>query len=440
MPTTFRAFLLYAVLSCFLLKASEPIVIQNNILKGIDLAPALLEIGARAAIRPKTTKITSTPPFGLDENETFLWESADIVLIGLLKIKSGGKRNRTNSDVPYYSYSLEIDPLLTLRGKNALSLLTRKEGDPRIKFSKALLLTTRETKPSPTFDINASQLRLQGILEKGDFDGIQPNEIKYLRGSYYGSHNEEPNFPEDDELVFIALSGTSSTHRLAYWQSAGSGSLGRVIELMDLPYGWTLNAQGLPLSPWAQFGNQSNMSDRNGSLFCSRSKRSFSPSSAGLAFGVRKIVPDFQDPNGRDGNGFFELTLTNPTDLHLTIPTLRRVGEKILWKESLVCLVNSSSGLHQGKNRTLLPLFTPFEELGKSEATVLGPGEKISTIVNPLLFSGFPSIKGFSQLSFRFCLGKKVAYTKFYFNSAYHEKIRLKIRAGVPTRPISLAD
>jgi hypothetical protein len=78
--------------------------------------------------------------------------------------------------------------------------------------------------------------------------------------------------------------------------------------------------------------------------------------------------------------------------------------------------------------------------LGKTDPTILEPGQEISTTVNPLLFKNFPKLVGLSQLNLRFCLGKKVALTSFYYNSNYHDKIKLRIRAGLPTRPIRLGD
>ena len=72
-----------------------------------------------------------TPPFGLDENQTFPWASAEKVVVGLLKTKSGGKRNRNinGKSIPYYYYSLEVDPLIVLRGEKQLSLQLRRKND-----------------------------------------------------------------------------------------------------------------------------------------------------------------------------------------------------------------------------------------------------------------------------------------------------------------------
>jgi hypothetical protein len=386
-----------------------------------------------------------TPPFGLDENQTFPWASAEKVVLGLLHIKSGGKRNRANSTVPYYSYSLEIDPLVILRGKSQLKMQLRRKGDLRMKVSNALRKMSREIKDSPSLDIGKAQLRLDELLKKEDKKDKKnlTQELKFVRGSYYGTHKEDPEFPEEDQLVLIALTGTSSTKRLAYWEGVNATTLDHVTKLIDLPFGWTLDKDGKPLSPWSEYGKQSQMREENPLVLCSKSDRGFSPADEGLTISVSKIPSEFIQNNyaNRDGDGYFTLSLRNPTEFPLSIPALRRTKDGILWKESLVCLATAtSSSSGTTTNSVCLPNFSSLAELKSTEATILEPGQEISTTVNPLLFSNFPEITGYSQLSFRFCLGKTVALTTFYYNSTYHDKIKLRIRAGIPTRPISLGD
>ena len=178
-------------------------------------------------------------------------------------------------------------------------------------------------------------------------------------------------------------------------------------------------------------------------ILCSKSGRGFSPADKGLTLSVSKIPSEFIQSNysNRDGDGFVSLKLRNSTEFPLAIPSLRRNRDGILWKESLACLVSSTTSSNSViTNSVCLPKFSSLKDLEKTEPTILEPGQEISTTVNPLLFSNFPEITGYSQLSFRFCLGKTVALTTFYYNSSYHDKIKLRIRAGIPTRPISLGD
>jgi len=399
--------------------------------------------GRKIISNRSTTKVT--PPFGLDKNQTFPWASAEKVVVGLLHIKSGGKRNRANSTVPYYSYSLEIDPLVILRGRDQLKMQLRRKGDLRTEVSNALRKISREIKDSPSLDIEKAQLRLDELLKKEDKKGKKnpAQELKYIRGSYYGTHTEDPEFPEDDQLVLIALTGTSSTKRLAYWEGVNATTLDHVTKLIDLPFGWTFDEDGKPLSPWSEYGKQPQMGEENPLVLCSKSDRGYSPADEGLTISVSKIPSEFIQNNyaNRDGDGYFTLSLRNPTEFPLAIPALRRTRDGILWKESLVCLVTATSSSNgTTTNSVCLPGFSTIAELKSTEATILEPGQEISTTVNPLLFSNFPEIQGYSQLYFRFCFGKMVAQTSFYFNSTYHAKIVRKIKAGVPTRPISLGD
>ena len=65
-----------------------------------------------------------TPPFGLDENQTFQWASAEKVVVGLLKTKSGGQRNRSREwqKRPLLLLLLGSRPIdRTAWGKNSLT-------------------------------------------------------------------------------------------------------------------------------------------------------------------------------------------------------------------------------------------------------------------------------------------------------------------------------
>ena len=183
--------------------------------------------------------------------------------------------------------------------------------------------------------------------------------MKYVRASYNGVHEEEPDLPDEEELVFIALAGTSSTKKLAYWESIDETNAKRIKSLLDLPYGWTLNKQGKALSPWSEYGEQAHMGDANALVVCSDSDRGYSPADEGLAlFGQQDSLEVLQINNSnRDGDGFFSLKLRNSTEFPLSIPALRRNQDGILWKESLACLVSSTTSSITN-NSVCLPKFS----------------------------------------------------------------------------------
>ena len=406
-----------------------------------------LKINAGEIEGPKTvsshSSIKITTPFGLDENQTFPWASAEKVVVGLLKTKSGGQRNRVvnGKNVPYFYYSLEVDPLIVLRGEKQLNLQLRRKNDLRSGVSSALRKMSEEIEDPESFDFSKAQPRLDELLKDKTPEGKVHDDLKYIRASYNGVHEKEPDFPDEEELVFIALAGTSSTKKLSYWESIDATNAKRIKSLLDLPYGWTLNKQGKVLSPWSKYGEQAHMGDANALVVCSGSGRGYSPADEGLTLSVSKIPSEFLQINNsnRDGDGFFSLKLRNSTEFPLSIPALRRNQDGVLWKESLACLVSSTTSSITN-NSVCLPKFSSLQDLKNTEPTTLEPGQEISTTVNPLLFSNFPEIAGYSQLSFRFCLGKTVALSTFYYNASYHDKIKLRIRAGVPTRPIGLGD
>ncbi len=364
-------------------------------------------------------------------------------MVGLLKTKSGGQRNRVvnGKNVPYFYYSLEVDPLVVLRGEKQLNLQLRRKNDLRSGVSSALRKMSEEIEDPESFDFSKAQPRLDELLKDKTPEGKVHDDLKYVRASYNGVHEKEPDLPDEEELVFIALAGTSSTKKLSYWESIDATNAKRIKSLLDLPYGWTLNKQGKVLSPWSKYGEQAHMGDANALVVCSGSGRGYSPADEGLTLSVSKIPSEFLQINNsnRDGDGFFSLKLRNSTEFPLSIPALRRNQDGVLWKESLVCLVSSTTSSITN-NSVCLPKFSSLQDLKNTEPTTLEPGQEISTTVNPLLFSNFPEIAGYSQLSFRFCLGKTVALSTFYYNASYHDKIKLRIRAGVPTRPIGLGD
>lgn len=458
MAITFRALTILGFFYGCFLKASEPVFIKQR-LQAIDIGAfkQLDEIGAfnlqllnsnelaKKGVHLKAQKIKVTEPFGLDKNQTFPWESAEKVIIGLLYKKSGGKRERNlnGKQTPYFYYSLEVDPLIILRGEKQLSLQTRKKSDLRSKVSNALDKISKEIENPSTFNAVKSQSKLDELLQEKNSSKTLPNDLKYVRASYNGIHEVEPPFPKDNQLVFIALTGTSSTKKLAYWEGINVSNFGLIRRQLGLPYGWTLDKEGKPLSPWSDYGEQSHMGEEKSLIVCAKSERGFTPADKGLVFSVNKIPSEFIQNNyaNRDGDGFFSLTLRNSTDFPLSIPSLRKTQRRILWKESLACLVSASTSSNSSiKNSICLPEFPSVKDLGKTDPTILKPGQEISTTVNPLLFKNFPKLVGLSQLNLRFCLGKKVALTSFYYNSNYHDKIKLRIRAGLPTRPIRLGD
>jgi hypothetical protein len=420
-----------AVPGPFVIEREGNVIIRHQLNLKVPQIPAPLGKSTRSTIKV-------TEPFGLDENETFPWTSAERVVVGLLHVKSGGKRNRAAiQTTPYYSYSLEIDPLVTLRGKGELGMQLRRKGDGRTKFSNALRTISREMKALAFLDIVKAQRKLDKLLKVKDGGKEEKQkknlskECKYIRGSYYGYHQKEPKFPEEDKLVCIALNGTNSTQRLSYWMEVNATQLEHISKQLDLPYGWRLNGQSEPVSPWAGRGDQSKMSDENASLICTKSQRGFAPAGEGLVFSVDKVLPEFRDNNTRDGNGYLRLTIRNPTDAPLSIPALRKSRNKILWKESLVCLIG---------RQVFLPKLQANHGILVTEQTVLEPGGQVSTTVNPLLFEKFPKDMVSSSLTFRVCLGKMIGRTTFYYNSKYHPQIIRKLKAGVPTRPVSLGD
>jgi len=138
---------------------------------------------------------------------------------------------------------------------------------------------------------------------------------------------------------------------------------------------------------------------------------------------VEKVPPEKEIKwTNPDGDGEYKITVSNPTGQPVTVPALRRVGEKILWNESLVVLCQSKTYPAPGAKGL------SFETLPVS----LQPGQKVSGIVNPLALEGPSWPKGGYRISFQICLGERSSTQSFYYLSRHHDAIRSKLKANQP--------
>ena len=67
-----------------------------------------------------------------------------------------------------------------------------------------------------------------------------------------------------------------------------------------------------------------------------------------------------------------------------------------------------------------------------TEATVLKPGESISTVVNALALKGPEWPRGGYRIAFQICLGEQSNVQSFYYMSRHHDPIRDKLLKKAP--------
>ena len=193
----------------------------------------------------------------------------------------------------------------------------------------------------------------------------------------------------------------------------------------SLPLGWK-GKEGDVRSPWAGLKSKWPAGLKEGAkLFCASTGRPALGFGSGATFAVEKVPPGTSIKwTNPDGDGEYKLTVANPGDKPIVIPALRRIGNKILWNESVVVLCQSKTYAAPGA-RGLSVTTSPV---------TLKPGQKLSGIINPLALEGPSWPKGGYRISFQICLGERSSTQSFYYMSRHHDGIRAKLKAGEPIR------
>jgi len=194
-----------------------------------------------------------------------------------------------------------------------------------------------------------------------------------------------------------------------------------------LPLGWGGDL-GKIRSPWADLPARWPANLKEGAKhFCADSGRPALGFGSGATFEVKKVPPEAEIKwTNPDGDGDYEVTVANPTDHPLAIPALRRVGSKVLWRESVVILCQDKTYPAPGAKGLSV----------KTLPLTLSPGQKVSGIINPLALQGPNWPKGGYRISFQICLGEKSSTQSFYYMSRHHDAIRAKLKTGQPIRSV----
>jgi hypothetical protein len=115
-----------------------------------------------------------------------------------------------------------------------------------------------------------------------------------------------------------------------------------------------------------------------------------------------------------DGDGEYEVTVTNTTDKTIQVPALLALGDRILWSESLVILCQDKAYTVPGAESVPAGV-TSFELAG---------GQSVSTVVDAFRLKGPEWPRGGYRIEFQFCLGELSQTKSFYYHSKHHDPIR----------------
>jgi len=191
---------------------------------------------------------------------------------------------------------------------------------------------------------------------------------------------------------------------------ADEAELAAARKIAAMPIGWTFSEAGKPVSPWAKIdGYQWGPSTM---MQCSVTGHPMTATSATLK--VEPIIdPDKQIQwTNPDGDGEYRVTVTNPTEEPI-FSGLWQVDGQIQWNQSLVILC-------QGEARTLPGTVSPPRGI---VATMLDPGESVSTTVSVLALDGIDWPRGGRRVEFLFALGDRGSTQSFYYRSDHHDEL-----------------
>ena len=364
-----------------------------------------------SSVRPIATAATSSEG---EAGPALEWGAQDVVLIGGL-IKLSGGRVGQNSP-PSFSYQLEVKVNEILRGTLTKKVIPGKVNGHIVRDGPDRILPPIPPKVEPA-DKNES---------------AEKEKVSILQLRYYVRQEKEPELPADEDVCIIALEKQGSSYRLKFWEVFQEKTIADVRLACSLPMGWKAR-NGKVLSPWAALEVKwpEKIDPDEGQLLCAVSGRPALEWNRKATMTVTKVPSVYQTNFNRDGDGEMRLKISNFTTEPVTIPVLRRLGKRILWKESLVILVQDRAFRLPGSKGIGVV----------TQPVTLDPNEEISTTINPLTIreADWPETK-VVRMIFRFCLGTHQVKDYFTYYKEHHDDIRRKLLAGQPLRPLFLGD
>ncbi len=189
--------------------------------------------------------------------------------------------------------------------------------------------------------------------------------------------------------------------------------------LAKIPVGWTME-KGKLLSPWAELKDKAWAGKKSKAKYaCAVTGRPALLVGEGVEFKVEKVKPKVQRRFGNpDGDGEYKITVRNTSKKAVKVPALLNDGKNILWRESLVLICQGKVYPHPEARGVQTP----------TKATVLKPGQSVSTVVHALKLKGPMWPRGGYRIEFQFCLGEKSKTKSFYYLSKHHDPIRMRVQ------------
>lgn len=230
--------------------------------------------------------------------------------------------------------------------------------------------------------------------------------------------HDKPTFPQGKRVI-VGVKKSRGGMSVQQLVVADDDTVLDIETACSFPVGWTV-ADGKLLSPWSKLGEAGWLVDENNKTTLPRCAKTGRPAyklPAGVTLAVESVPPakaiKWTNP---DGDGEYKLTVTNTTDKPIVVPALRRVGDRVLWDESIVVRC-------QGKAYTI----PGAVGVGvKTEPLTLEAGESASHVVNVLQLVGPEWPRGGYRIEFTFAIGDGSATKSLYYMSRHHDALRKK--------------
>ena len=331
------------------------------------------------------------------------WGVQDIVVIGEVQKIS----TKVYGNPKVFNYSLEVKVEELLRGDLSNKKILRGNVPQKVEIKIAAHDQPKD--------------------EKKDI-----GKLINIRQSF--RQEKEPLFPEDlnQTRSFVALAKTGSVYRFIGWEPLKENREKQIRFESTLPFGWK-GKKGEVFSPWSDLQMEwpKDIEPQKHAYICSKTGRPFLDWNDKATMAVTKVPSVYVTNLNRDGDGEMRVTISNFTEKQLTIPALRRVGKRILWKESLVLVIKGKAFRLPGSKGISYP----------TDAVELDPNDEISVVINPLSVRDavWPTTTA-ERIYFKFCLGQHELKSPFYYYKQHHDAIRRKLMAGQPLRPLFLGD
>ncbi|MCC5828037.1 MAG: hypothetical protein JJU36_01190 [Phycisphaeraceae bacterium] len=270
----------------------------------------------------------------------------------------------------------------------------------------------------PPIYMNDLEFKIERVLR---------GQIKEKSIGVHHAHRSMENFPYRIGAKYIlSISTTGDRKSVGVIRLAEEDAIAEAELAAALPVGWERRGDEIH-SPWAVRGKdfwRAEPAQRPAEDVrrCAITGRPALIAGDELKLTIKPVEPkeSIQWTNP-DGDGEFDIILSNPTDKPITVPAvLTREGVPI-WGHSLVILA--------GGDPYTMPDAEPLR--GKVESLKLEPGQSITTRFNVLKLDGPAWPRGGYRIDLSFAIGELSAEHSFYYMSRHHDPLRRKAQ-GLP--------